>query len=733
MSAFEPMIPPVTRREVLRGVAAGALILHFQFGAQARNSAPVPLHSWFQLNADGRVSIFVNKTDIGQGSQSGIAQIMAEELGVEWEQVSVLQAPIEKTYFNGDTYGTAGSGAISDQWDQLRRIAATARSMLIAEAAARWKVPVEECRGRAGRVQHVPSGRNYPYGDLAGGAGARTAPKDPPLKMRSEWMLIGKSLPRLDIPAKVDGSAKYAIDLVLPGMRVAAIAQCPIFEGHLISMNETAASAMPGVHRVIRLRAWRARDYSNMPLQETVAVVADSYWEAAQGLKALAPQWQAGSEPFSTDAMWKSFRSDLDSTTINTPGRTELTLVREQDDETTQRQRIAKAFAECSRTLEAEYELPMVAHATMEPQTAVAWWKGQTVEIWSGTQAQSLLKEMGARMLGIPETSITIRTTLAGGGFGRRWYPDACLQTALIAREVDVPVKVIWSRSEDLQHDLYRPPAVARFSAAISRQGGVSGVRMRQARFANFRADGRYRKLAYEWPAFLGYFSLRPPRISWGAWRGVEDGPQKFFIECFVDELAHTLGRDPIEYRKSLLSKQPRALRLLETLHTESGWGTPMPAGHGRGVAFSFGNDSIVGQVAEVVVHAKAVKVERVTCVLDCGTVVNPDSVIAQGEGSILFGLSAALFEKIEFKDGRVCADNFNDYRLARLTDCPRIEVLLLESPDAAVGGVGEPMTAPIAPAIVNAVFAATGIRVRKLPLSTAGFSAGLSDSLGKR
>jgi isoquinoline 1-oxidoreductase subunit beta len=720
MTSSKQLAGGVTRRSVLQAGAGVGLVLQFNLGVGARKSQPAILHAWFQLAPDGTVSIFVNSTDIGQGSQSGMAQVMADELGVEWQNVRIVQAPIEPEFFKGDTYSTGNSGAISKQWDQLRRVGAAARCMLIGAACSRWKVREEECQARAGRVLHVPSGRTLLYGELASAAAARPRPSNPPLKTRSEWTLIGRSLPRLDIPSKVDGSAIYAIDIKLPGMRTAAIAQCPIYEGRLVSMNEAAARAVQGVSQILRLAAWRDKDYVNMPLQESVVVVADSYWQATRGLIALAPQWEAGEVAFSTDAMWARLREDLNADTSDASGRSELTVVRAHEEETAQRQQTEAAFANAARIIEAEYELPQVAHATMEPQAAVARWTDGRVEIWSGIQAQSLLKEMGARKLDIPAASITVRTTLAGGGFGRRFYPDSCLQAAVIAREVGVPVKVIWSRTEDLQHDIYRPPAVARFSAAISRRGAVSGVRMRQARLVNFYADSHYRELAYEWPAFLGWFSFRQPKVSWGAWRSVEDAPQYFFIESFIDELAHALKVDTIAYRRQLLSKQPRALRVLNMLAERSGWGRSMGTGRGQGVAFCIANGSYLGQVAEVSVIKNVLTVDRVTCVFDCGTVVNPDSVIAQGEGSILFGLSAARFEEITFKEGRVTADNFNNYRVVRLTESPMIEVHLLESPEAPVGGVGEPMTAAIAPAVANAIFAATGRRIRKLPFSAA-------------
>lgn len=722
-----PTAPILGRRSLLKGAAGIGLLFGFHLPARLAEAAgPPTVNAWFRIARDGRATIYVNSTDIGQGSQSGLAQMMAEELGVGWEHVLIEQAPVEAAYFNGGSYSTGGSSAINTQFDALRKAAAAARVMLIEAAAERWSVPAGECIAEDGRVRHGKSRRSAGYGELAETAAQRKPPADPPLKLRSEWKVIGKSLPRQDVPPKTDGSAVYAVDVKLPGMLAGAVAQCPIYGGTLVSMDEAAALKVPGVRRVVRLDAYRDKQFSNMPLQETVAVVADGWWRAQQGLQALNPQWGPGADaPFSSAALLEQLRGDVISPgEPPEPGRQDHAAFRDGEQEADQRARLAAAFKGAAQVVDREYEVPLIAHATMEPMSAVArWTDGGRLELWSGTQAPVVMRETAGRLLGIDPSRVDVHITYGGGGFGRRFYPDAALQAAQLAREMKAPVKVVWSRAEDTQHDMYRPPAVARFRAAVDRSGAVTGVEMRQGRMAMFGAQGRYQRLAYAWPAFAADFQVRPQTISWGAWRAVEDGPQTFVLESFVDDLAHALGQDPIAYRKSLLAREPRAIRALDVVAEKSGWGTPLPQGHGRGVALCFANRSIAAQVAEVSVNMGKLRVERVVCAFDCGTVVNPTSVQTQGEGSIVFGLTAALFGEISFKDGRVEQGNFDSYPMLRMSKCPKTEIHLLESPDAIIGGVGEPMTPPIAPAIANAIFAATGRRLRKLPLLGEGLA----------
>jgi isoquinoline 1-oxidoreductase beta subunit len=713
----------LSRRTVLEGAG---LVLGFSLAPArvwAAAQAPQTINAWIRIATDGAVTIYANSTDIGQGSQSGMAQIVAEELKVDWKDVRVAQAPVEKAYFNDGSYYTGGSGAIYTQWDRFRNVGAAARMMLIQAAAKAWSVPASQCRAERGRVLHPSSGRKLSYARLANAAARLPVPAKPELTKRSDWTLIGKPLVRTDIPAKVDGSAVYGIDVKLPGMLVATIAQCPIFGGRLVSMNEKAARAVRGVHKVVRLDAMlQGTRYASMPLQEAVAVVADGYWPAKKALSALDLKWEAGGGAFATDAMFRQLRADAAAGDALDPDIKTAAATYDGETEAEERKRVDAALAEADRVVDATYEIPMLAHATMEPMTAAARWNGRRVEIWSAVQDQLLAKQMGALVLGIPEDSVTIHTTHGGGGFGRRIYPDVCVQAALIARKAGAPVKLIWSRPEDMHHDAYRPPAVARFRAAVTPGGAVSALRVDEARIAMFGASGRYKNLTYRWPALYARFSLRPQNISYGAWRSVESASQYFFVEAFVDELAHALKQDPIAYRKTLLAHMPRAVRLLDALEEKSNWGAALPRGRARGVAFNAWNNSLAAQVAEVSVTDGAVRVERVTCAFDCGTAVNPDSVVAQGESAIIYGLSAVLAGEVTFAGGRAQQSNFDDYPVLKLPQCPEIAVHLLESPEAPVGGVGEPMTPPIFAAVTNALFAATGKRVRRLPLTRAGF-----------
>jgi isoquinoline 1-oxidoreductase subunit beta len=718
--------PALSRREVIKVAGGLGLVLAFDIchRSPAQNSQETAVvNAWFRVAPSGDVTIYVNSTDLGQGSQSGMAQVMADELGLAWERVSVAQAPIESTFFVDNYYYTGGSDAIAANWDNIRRVAAQARAMLVAAAAKRWHVDPAHCEVTDGVVRHPVSGKSATYGELAPLAAEIAPPENPALKRREQWTLIGKSMPRTDVPQKVNGSAKYAIDIRLPGMLNAAVAQCPIYGGQLLEWNESVAMATPGVVGVIRLPAWTTSFYPNMPVQDAVAVVAQHYWQAAKGLAALAPKWNPPSDGGLSKRIFETLREDAAGEGKAAEGVEALTVVREGDLEAAQRKLVEAAFSSPRTVIDATYEVPPVAHATMEPMTAVADWQGRQLEIWTGTQAQLTLKKVAAEQFRVPESSVIVNTTLAGGGFGRRYYPDSAIQAAQIAQAVQAPIKVIWSRSEDIQHDLFRPPAVARFKAAISDTNEVAAVQLQQARICRFDADNRYsRGMRYAWPAFIAQFtirSVRPVPMPWGAWRAVEDTPQFFFLESFVDELAHAVGVDPLQYRKRLMATDPRAIRLLNAVERLSGWNQPLPPGRGRGVAFS--SRRWVAEVAEVSVVENAVRVERVVCAFDPGTAVNPDSVVAQGEGSILFGLSAALFGEITFKDGRVEQSNFDTFRVVQMKHCPAIEIHILETPEAQVGGVGEPMTGMIAPAVTNAIFAACGRRIRKLPIVASG------------
>jgi isoquinoline 1-oxidoreductase beta subunit len=697
----------LSRRSFLQsaGLAGGILLIDVRVPLQAADGAVTDIIAgWIRIDPDGHFSLLMNATEMGQGAQSGLAQILAEELDLDWSQVRVDFAPVDREHYGmWETYQTGGSGSIRGMFERLRKAGATARAMLMQAAAQRWGVPAEECVTRSGYVRHASSSRSASYVALARDAARLSPPKDVPLKARGEWQLIGKSLPRLDVRSKVNGTATYGIDVRRPGMLYATIAQSPVFKGTLESLDEAPAMRHRGVRRVLKL-------------DDAVVVVADSFWIAQKALRELKPVWRP------------SPMASVDSAQISERLRA-LTreagkvYAAEGQDEAQLRERCEAELTKARRVVERTYEAPLLSHSPMEPMNGTAFVRDGRAALWVPTQVQSDLRTDVAKALGFDESAVTIHTTELGGGFGRRLKTDYGVQAALIAREMGVPVKLIWSREEDTQHGFYRPAAAVRIRAAIGEGNAVAAFAAQVGCLDGDTPVGGMVGQPYALPNICISYAGWNPGVPLGAWRSVDASQNLFFFESFIDELAQELRQDPLALRRQLLRDNPRALRVLDAAAKLARWDEKLPKGHGRGIAFLRGYGSMSAEVAEVSVSAdRSVRVHRVSCAVDCGTAVNPSSIRAQFEGGVIFGLSAAALGEITIAAGRVQQSNFHDYPVVRMAQAPQIDVEILESPAEAIGGIGEPPVPPVAPAVANAIFAASGTRVRRLPLSASGF-----------
>lgn len=697
----------LSRRSFLHsaGLAGGIFLLDIRAPLLAADgSVSEIIAGWIRIDPDGALCLLVNATEMGQGAKSGLAQILAEELEVDWPDVRVDFAPIDREHYGmWETYQTGGSGSVRGMFDRLRQAGATARTMFLQAAAKRWTVPVQECVARSGAVRHEQSSRSATYAALARDAAKLPLPTDVPLKPRSEWQLIGKPMHRLDLHSKVNGTAVFGIDVRRPGMLYAAIAQSPVLGGTLESLDEAPAMKHAGVRRVLRIKG-------------AVVVVAEDFWTAHKALAALKPVWQPGAMAGVTStAISQRLRS-----LTNDPGKV---YVAEGEDEAKARENCETELTRARRVIERAYEAPLLSHSPMEPMNGTALVRNGRAELWVPTQVQSDLRTAVAKALGFDEAAVTINTTEVGGGFGRRLQVDYGVQAALIAREMGVPVKLIWTREEDTQHGFYRPAAAVRMRAALGADDAITAFRAQIACIDGETPVGGMAGQLYALPNICISYVGWNPGVPLGAWRSVDASQNLFFFESFIDELATELRQEPLAFRRGLLRDNPRALRVLDAAAKLARWDEKLPKGHGRGIAFLRGYGSLTAQVAEVSVAADhALRIHRVSCAVDCGTAVNPDSVRAQFEGGVIFALSAAALGEITIAGGRVQQSNFHDYPVVRMAQAPRVDVEILESPAEAVGGAGEPPVPPLAPAVANAIFAATGTRVRRLPLSASGF-----------
>ncbi|HEY2376754.1 MAG TPA: molybdopterin cofactor-binding domain-containing protein [Gemmatimonadaceae bacterium] len=678
--------------------------------APSLGSEPFAPNAWIKLDETGDVTILVHKSEMGQGVWTALPMIVAEEMDADWRRVRAERAPTRPDL---DT-ATGGSSSIRESWQPLRRAGATARAMLVAAAAKRWGVPERECATSVGEVVHTRTRRRLGYGALAREAATMPPPDEKSLTLKDPrtFRIVGRDTRRLDTPAKVTGKASFGIDVKVPGMLVAVVARCPTFAGKVASVDDSRARAVSGVRHVLTL------DPVPKQLPGRVAVLADDTWSAMQGRKALDIQWDLGEQAaFSSDAMWQEARRAVDE-------GTDAKINRAQGD-TTVRQ------SEGTRTVEATYELPFLAHACMEPMNCTASVTADKVELWLPSQFPEPARGVAARLANVPLDHVEAHVTFMGGGFGRRAYQDFVVEAVQLSQRAGAPVKVVWTREDDIQHDMYRPAQLQSFRASLDANGRLITLQNRivgpsTEAWWNPATTTPQRREGGETPPYdyvntLNDFVRVPAPVPLGAWRAVQNGQNGFCFESFIDECAHAMQIDPVAYRLMLLGpNRPRQQAVVRLAAEKARWGTPLPRGRGRGIAFFDYDGTYVAEVAEVTVTKRdGVHVDRVVCAFDCGTIVNPDTVRAQAESAVIWATSAALFGEITMKDGRTVQSNFHDYRVLRMADSPAVEVHLVRNNEIPTG-VGEPAVPPLGAAIANAIFAATGQRLRKTPFRLA-------------
>ena len=709
----------ITRRHfvVASASAAGGLAISVAFpaladaasiGAQAwgPESAPNEINAFLAIDPDGSILIRSPHNEMGQGAITALPMIVAEELECDWSKVRVEYASPSRNLREKNVYGemtTVGSRGVRTSWQMLLQAGASARERLIAAAAQRWNVSASDCQAANSKVAHTPTGRTLDYGALAADAANIKLDKEPPIRTPDQFKLIGKRLPRLDTPLKINGSAKFAIDTRLPDMVYAAVAACPVFGGKLKSVDDAPAKGRRGILQVVKL-------------DNAVVVVADRFWRAKEALALLKPEWDAGEAGNTDSAQFaKLYRETLDGPMVS---------ARNDGD-------VDDAFGKGGKIVEAVYEAPHLAHATMEPLNATVHLQPDKLEVWLGSQTPMGTIRQAAAASGLKPEQIVVHNCFLGGGFGRRSINDEMRQAILVAKQVDKPVKLVWTREEDMTHDRYRPQAAVRMKAALGQNGMPTAFDAKIAVGSILRSTGinkvengieaqaveGFANIPYAIPSVRVGCMLKNTHVPVMFWRSVGSSQNAFFVESYIDELAQAAGQDPYKFRRTLLAGKSDFLGVLDTIAEKSEWGKPLGQGRGRGIAIHECYGSIIGQVAEVTVSQKGeVKVDRVVAAVDCGHVVNPGIVEAQIQSGVIYGLSAALYGEITIKQGRVEQANFDDYQVVRLADAPKVESIIMPS-GGFWGGVGEPPPALVAPALCNAIFAATGKRIRSLPL----------------
>jgi isoquinoline 1-oxidoreductase beta subunit len=667
------------------------------------------INAWVVIRPDDTVVIRVARSEMGQGIMTALPMLVAEELECDWTKVTPEYAPPSENLRRHRAWGdmsTNASRSVSASQKMLRTAGATARELLIAAAAQRWQVSAAECGAAKGIITHRPTGRTITFGAVVDGAAGLRPPAAVKLKEPSEWTLIGTRQRRIDVRAKVEGKPIYGIDVRVPGMLYAAIVQCPVFQGRLRSVDGARAMAMKGVRQIVTLPG-------------AVAVVADGWWQANLATEALSISWdEGGNGQASSDAMARLLRDDLDAAKAGV-GR------RDGDVEMAMRTAITR--------IAADYSVPYLAHAPMEPQNCTARVADGQVEVWVPTQDGEAALANAADAAGVPRRDVVVHKTMLGGGFGRRGpMQDFVRQAVLIAKEVGQPVQLLWSREQDMRHDFYRPPAMARMTAGLDAAGMPVAWKIRiagQSIVASLLPDmasagvepvffgGLAQALPYAVPNTTVEYTTRNAHVPIGVLRGVYQVPNAFFRECFIDEMAYATGQDPYGYRRKLCAANPRACAVLDAAATKADWSSTPPPGVFRGIALDESADTVCAQVIEASVNDHgAIRIHRVAAAIDPGIAVNPLTIEQQVQGAIVFGIAAALHGEINVRDGRVLESNFHDYEMLRMADMPRVETVILSS-GGVWGGVGEPPVAPVAPALCNALFAATGHRSRTLPL----------------
>ena len=707
-----------SRRTLLKGGLAlgGGLLLSLRLPslarAQSAGIADFAPNAFIRIDHAGAVTLIMPDTECGQGIWTSTAMLLAEELEVGMDQVKLQASPPDQKLYTNPLLGeqaTGGSASTRADWMPLRQAGAAARIMLIGAAAQKWSVDPASCQAARAIVTHPASGRSLPYGDLVDDAARQPLPKSIQLKDPGSFRLIGTPQRRLDTPAKVNGTAIYGIDMKLPGMKIGTVSASPVRGGRLVSINEAAARAVPGVRDVVRL-------------DDAFAVIGDHMWAAKQGLQAAAAVWDDGPNAGVSSA---SLTAALDAAS-KTPG----VVAKHAGD-------AAAAIKAAAKTIDVVYELPFLSHAPMEPINTTIHVRPDGADVWVGTQVPVRARMTVAHETGLKPGTIQVHNQIMGGAFGRRLDIDSITQAARIAKHLDYPVKLIWTREEDIQHDLYRPYYYDRISAGLDSKGAIVGWSHRvtgssvMARWAppgmteGGRLDPDAVECAVETPYDLPvhhveYVRAEPQGLTTAWWRGVGPTHNVFVVESVIDELADAAGQDPVAFRRGLLGKNPRGLAVLNLAAEKSGWGSPVAAGRGRGVALQFAFGTYIAAVLETeVTPSGEVRIHRADVAVDCGPVVNPDTIRAQIEGGLIFGLTMALYSEITLTGGRVDQSNFHDYRMMRINEAPVIEVHMIHNPAAAIGGIGETGTAIAAPVLANAIHAATGRRLRRIPFAT--------------
>jgi isoquinoline 1-oxidoreductase beta subunit len=680
--------------------------------------------AFIKIDGDNKVTAIIPHSEMGQGAQTALSQMLADELDANWDDVSFLEAPAEDAYANwamgkgyilgdmkipellvGTVDGvfmqvtsamhlqtTGGSASIRTTGVSGMRVAgAAAREMLMETAAVSWEVDVSEITTSEGMLIHEASGQREPYASFAAKAGEMKPPFVPTLKTPDQFTIMGKHKPRHDIPAKVDGSAQFGIDVVVDGMKYATVNAAPVFGAQVASIDVSKAREMPGFIDVVNL-------------DDAVAIVAEGYWQAKQALAAVAVTWtETGSDGINSSALFEQFQADMDKARESGETKTDVEIGD-----------TAQALDNAARVIKRKYKVPYLAHACMEPMNAVARVKDGRCDIWTGTQNPLGTRHDVATALEMDVADVSVTNQFLGGGFGRRSRADTAIQAARISRQVGLPVKLIWSREEDVQHDYYRPAVASNFRAVLDEKGMPLAW---ENQYVDKHEPVEAPHIAYAVPNQHIHFTDSPTHVPFGPWRSVDHSQHGFFVESFIDELAHEARKDPYQFRRDLLKGQQRLIDVLDLAAEKADWGTPIGENRGRGISLQQSFGSIVAEVVEVTVLEGEVSVDRVVVAVDAGFAVAPDGLTAQMESGVIYGLTAALFGEVSIEMGRVAQSNFNDYPMVRMDSAPEIETYIINSHEA-WGGAGEPGTPGTAPALTNAIFAATGNRIRELPVS---------------